>query len=136
MQHLGLVIQGDWYSIALINGSKLDPVTKLKIESVAKNASGDKTLTVKSSEEAILRMKGAEEGTVGEELKCDEVGDQLGKTSLSQKKWGQLSSRGRGGMNNRGRGTCHNCGRYDHFHRQCPNGNMTKRKRTGDNLVR
>ncbi len=149
LHHQGLVNPDDLYCIALINGSKLDPATKLNVESMARNASGDNTLTIKTTEEALLRMKGVEEDHVADEvLMCGDEEEDINWNKHHFQKKGDQNNRGfgqrglamtrstsRGYSNYRGRGSCHNCGKFDHFLKYCPEGNGAKRRRGNENLV-
>ncbi len=56
-----LEINEDLFCIALINGSKLDAGKKLTVENMPRNVTQDKSLTVKGTEDAILRMRGEAE---------------------------------------------------------------------------
>ena len=59
--HQNLVISDDLFCIALIDGSNLDANCKLNVESVARCAEPTNRLTIKNTEEAILRMRSTEE---------------------------------------------------------------------------
>ncbi len=55
--HQNFVISDDLFCIALIDGSNLDANCKLNVESVARSAEPSNRLTIKNTEEAILRMR-------------------------------------------------------------------------------
>ena len=57
----GLIINDELYCLALIDASNLDATQKMNVENSAKNANSAHALTVKDTEEALLRMKGLED---------------------------------------------------------------------------
>ena len=73
-----------WFvCIALIDGSNLDASSKLNVESVASSAQLSNRLTIKKTEEAILRMRGTEDDEAKAVLVATEADDETAKSDIN-----------------------------------------------------
>ncbi len=55
-----MVMNDEFYCYALLEGTKLETAMRLSVESIARNMSADRKLTVHGVEDAILRLKSEE----------------------------------------------------------------------------
>ncbi len=133
LQHQNLDINDGLFCIALIDGSNLDPGLKLSVGNMARNVNPDRELTLRGTEEAILRKRAAEgEGNQKEYLvlendQTDEQGEiNWTRYQRGQRRYRANDMRGRGRSNFSGTGSlktkqgCNTCGKWDHSAFACP----------------
>ena len=127
LQHQNIEISDELFCIALIDGSNFYPGVKLSVESMARNVNPNRELTLKGTEEAILRMRTTEDENNRKEIlvvENDPTDEQREinwtRYHRGQRRFRSNDMRGRGRGNYAGRGGlkrkqgCYTCGKWDH----------------------